>query len=165
VKASLQRIYASKMGGRELEVFCVSNTWYEKYCPKGNQELVQGSGIPDLRRFCHTVAADIHFNEANQFLRSRLSGLLDSLELYARSRTTVITQSYQASKVRASYESLRKHLDGVAQEVRPSVRDHRSYTQCCLRYVQNVALTDQFRCDFRSCFEEQILAFFGTLMP
>ncbi|OAQ87853.1 dynamin, GTPase domain-containingprotein [Purpureocillium lilacinum] len=141
VKANLQRIYASKMDGRELQVFCVSNTWYEKYCPKGNQELVQGSGIPDLRRFCHTVAAEMHLNEAKQFLRSRLLGLLESLEVYVRSKMAVITQSDQASKARASRESLSKHLDSVAQE--------------------NVALTDKFRCDFRSCFEEQILAFFG----
>lgn len=153
------------MDGRELQVFCVSNTWYEKYCPKGNQELVQGSGIPDLRRFCHTVAAEMHLNEAKQFLRSRLLGLLESLEVYVRSKMAVITQSDQASKARASRESLSKHLDSVAQEVRPSIRDHRNYTQCCLRNVQNVALTDKFRCDFRSCFEEQILAFFGTLMP
>ncbi|OAQ89902.1 hypothetical protein VFPFJ_06316 [Purpureocillium lilacinum] len=163
VKANLQRIYASKMDGRELQVFCVSNTWYEKYCPKGNQELVQGSGIPDLRRFCHTVAADMHLNEAKQFLRSRLLGLLESLDLYVRSKMAVITQSDQASKARASRESLSKHLDSVAQEVRPSTWDHRNYTQCCLRNVQNVALTDKFRCDFRSCFEEQILRYANWL--
>lgn len=73
------------MNGRTLDVFCVSNKWYEKYCPKGNTEFVEASGIPDLRRFCHTVTADAQLNEAKHFLRSRLSALLNTLDLWASS--------------------------------------------------------------------------------
>jgi hypothetical protein len=61
----------------------VSNKWYEKYCPKGNTEFVEASGIPALRRFCHTVTADAQLNEAKHFLRSRLSALLNTLDLWA----------------------------------------------------------------------------------
>jgi hypothetical protein len=73
------------MNGRTLDVFCVSNKWYEKYCPKGNTEFVEASGIPDLRRFCHTVTADAQLNEAKHFLKSRLSALLNTLDLWASS--------------------------------------------------------------------------------
>lgn len=73
------------MNGRSLDVFCVSNKWYEKYCPKGNAQFVEASRIPDLRRFCHTVTADAQLNEAKHFLRSRLSALLNTLDLWASS--------------------------------------------------------------------------------
>ena len=73
------------MDGRNLDVFCVSNKWYEKYCPKGNNTFVDASGIPDLRRFCHTLTADAQLNEAKHYLGSRLSALLNSLDLWANS--------------------------------------------------------------------------------
>ncbi|UNI13469.1 hypothetical protein JDV02_000212 [Purpureocillium takamizusanense] len=137
VKENLQLAYSSKMRGSKLEVFCVSSAWYEKYCPKGNVELVQGSGIPDLRRFCHTVVADIHLNEAKQFLKPKLSGLLNSLDLYARSN---MTRSDEASKARAGYAAIVKDLDGVVRE--------------------NKSLADTFRRDCKRSFEDQILTFF-----
>jgi hypothetical protein len=83
VKRNLQSVYSSEMNGRTLDIFCVSNKWYEKYCPKGNAQFVEASGIPDLRRFCHTVTADAQLNEAKHFLRSRLSALLNTLDLWA----------------------------------------------------------------------------------
>jgi hypothetical protein len=73
------------MNGRNLDVFCVSNNWYEKYCPKGNTKFVEASGVPDLRRFCHTVTADAQFNEAKHFLKSRLSTLLNTIDLWSSS--------------------------------------------------------------------------------
>jgi hypothetical protein len=73
------------MHGRKLEVFCVSNKWYEKYCPKGNAEFVQASGIPELRRFCHTISADAQFREVKNFLKARMSACLNSLDIWASS--------------------------------------------------------------------------------
>lgn len=87
VKEGLQRAYSSKVTGGRLKVFCVSNTTYEKFCKKGNTEMVQASGIPDLRRFCHTITADAQLLQARHFLQSTLSSLLNSVELWAnRSR-------------------------------------------------------------------------------
>ena len=61
VKKGVQSAYASKVPGGKLEVFCVSNTIYEKFSRKANNDsvrsMVTGSGIPDLRRFCHSIAA------------------------------------------------------------------------------------------------------------
>lgn len=86
VREGLQQTYASETtNGETLDVFCVSNKWYEKYCPKGSTALVRASEIPELRRFCHTVAADAMLGEAMYFLQSKLSSLLNSLDLWATS--------------------------------------------------------------------------------
>ncbi|KAH8649442.1 hypothetical protein BGZ60DRAFT_534676 [Tricladium varicosporioides] len=86
VKEGLQNAYASKVPGGRLEVFCVSNTTYEKFSRKGNTEIVHASGIPELRRFCHTITAGAQLLEAKHFLQSTLPSLLSSVELWASSR-------------------------------------------------------------------------------
>ena len=68
-----------------MEVFCVSNTTYEKFSRKGNTEMVLASGIPDLRRFCHRITAGAQLLEAKHFLQSTLSSLLGSVEIWASS--------------------------------------------------------------------------------
>lgn len=83
VKEGLQQAYSSKVPEGELEVFCVSNTLYEKYARKGNIEMVQGSGIPELRRFCYAITAHAQLLEAKHFLSSMLSSVLNSAELWA----------------------------------------------------------------------------------
>ena len=85
VRESLRKMYSSEVGSKSLDIFCVSNKWYEKYCPKGNAEFVRASGIPDLRRFCHSITADSQMGEAKHFLTSRLNALLNSLGLWASS--------------------------------------------------------------------------------
>jgi hypothetical protein len=87
VKEGLQAAYASKVPGGQLEVFCVSNTMYEKFTKRGNSDMVRSmvsaSGIPGLRRFCHSITADARLLEAKHFLRSTLSSLLNSMEIWA----------------------------------------------------------------------------------
>ncbi|RDL37034.1 Uncharacterized protein BP5553_04467 [Venustampulla echinocandica] len=87
VKEGLQRTYSSKIPKGELEVFCVSNTTYEKFAKKGNVEMVQASGIPELRRFCYTITAHAQLLEAKNCLRSMLSSLLNSAKLWAAKPT------------------------------------------------------------------------------
>ncbi|KAK3306258.1 uncharacterized protein B0T15DRAFT_396538 [Chaetomium strumarium] len=82
VTSGLQAAYATKAPGGRLDVFCVSNKWYDKYSRKGNRELVQASGIPALRQFCHSLAADAQLREAIHFLRSRVFTLVNSAELW-----------------------------------------------------------------------------------
>ncbi|KAH8202846.1 hypothetical protein TruAng_003009 [Truncatella angustata] len=83
VEIGLQKAYASKVPGGELDVFCVSNTMYEKYAENGNGELVRASRIPELRQFCYSITAEAHFREASHFLRSELLNLLNSLQIWA----------------------------------------------------------------------------------
>lgn len=47
--------------------------------------MVRASGIPELRRFCHTITAGAQLLEAKHFLQSTLSSLLSSVELWASS--------------------------------------------------------------------------------
>lgn len=86
VKEGLQKAHSSEVPEGELDIFCVSNTVYEKYCRKGNREYVEASGIPELRRFCHSITAEAQFREARHFLHSSLASLLNSLGLWAGSR-------------------------------------------------------------------------------
>ncbi|RYP86399.1 hypothetical protein DL770_004904 [Monosporascus sp. CRB-9-2] len=83
VKGGLRKAYATKVPGKKLDVFCVSNTTYEKYSEKGNEELVRASGIPQLRQFCHSITAEAQFREALNRLQARLPNLINSLELWA----------------------------------------------------------------------------------
>ncbi|RYP26651.1 hypothetical protein DL767_007934 [Monosporascus sp. MG133] len=83
VKDGLRKAYAAKVPGEKLDVFCVSNTTYEKYSEKGDQELVRASGIPQLRQFCHSITAEAQFREALDRLQARLPNLINSLELWA----------------------------------------------------------------------------------
>lgn len=66
-----------------LEVFCVSNTSYEKYAKKGNAELVIASGIPEVRRFCQTITARALELQAFNYILAKLSSLINSSELRA----------------------------------------------------------------------------------
>ena len=93
-----------------LDVFCVSNKWYEKYCPKGNTKFVEASGVPDLRRFCHTVTADAQLNEAKHFLKSRLSALLNTLDLWADS-------SLRKKDIEQPDESIRTKVKELMKDV------------------------------------------------
>ncbi|KAI1870179.1 hypothetical protein JX265_006349 [Neoarthrinium moseri] len=88
VKEGLQKAYASKVPGGKLDVFCVSNVMYEKYSRKGNTELVRASCIPEVRRLCYSITSDAQFAEGNHFLRSEVSNLLTSLDLWAKSAST-----------------------------------------------------------------------------
>ncbi|EFQ96945.1 hypothetical protein MGYG_08870 [Nannizzia gypsea CBS 118893] len=85
VKNGLQSAY--KMLGGNLEVFCVSNTMYEKFSSKpdseGARRMIDGSGIPELRRFCLLITAEARLVEAKHFLQSSLSSLLSSIDIWA----------------------------------------------------------------------------------
>ncbi|KAH8744019.1 hypothetical protein F5882DRAFT_455086 [Hyaloscypha sp. PMI_1271] len=133
VKEGLQNAYASKIPGGRLEVFCVSNTTYEKFSRKGNTEMVLASGIPELRRFCHRITAGAQLLEAKHFLQSVLSSLLSSVEIWA-------TSSAPRPQVedRGQDESIRDFLQEVKTEVSDTIR--------------------QSRTDFRDTFREVLFA-------
>ncbi|KAH7133693.1 hypothetical protein EDB81DRAFT_859227 [Dactylonectria macrodidyma] len=132
VTQGLQRAYAADMEGKTLDVFCVSNTMYQKYSQKGNTEYVMASGIPDLRRFCHSMTADAQLGEAKHFLQSKLSTLLNSLHLW--------TNSFQNDQLEEEV--------GLKEEV---------YLQLNERICEIPSLVGTFRQDFEKCFQEQIM--------
>ncbi|KAG8670948.1 hypothetical protein FPOAC1_004183 [Fusarium poae] len=135
VQTNLRNVYSSEMNGRNLDVFCVSNNWYEKYCPKGNTKFVEASGVPDLRRFCHTVTADAQFNEAKHFLKSRLSTLLNTIDLWS-----------------SSWIQKQDEIEELDDSVHTNITE-------LIEQIPGIVKT--FREDFTTCFQEQIMTFFG----
>jgi hypothetical protein len=63
---------------------------YEKQARKGNDTHVQASEIPDLRRFCQSITAEVRHREALHFLQSSVSSLLHSLGLWLNSHAPVL---------------------------------------------------------------------------
>jgi hypothetical protein len=113
IKEGLQKAYGSKVPGQSLDVFCVSNLMYEKYSKKGNKELVQASCIPELRQFCHTITADAQFRGAMHFLRSTLSNLLNSVDIWASTSGSLLQEPEDALDI-----SIYRVLEDVEKQVR-----------------------------------------------
>ncbi|KAF7956008.1 hypothetical protein EAE96_004929 [Botrytis aclada] len=82
VTKGLQAAYRQKTINGHLDVFCISNTKYEKYVEEGDNEMIQKSGIPELRRFCRKITASAQLLQALHFMRSRLPSLLNSITLW-----------------------------------------------------------------------------------
>ncbi|KAL8365133.1 hypothetical protein RB595_004106 [Gaeumannomyces hyphopodioides] len=135
VKRGLQQAYASKVPGEVLDVFCVSNTMYEKYAPQGNGELVAASEIPDVRRFCHSVTAEARYNEACHFMHSSMPSLLSTLKLWINSYTT------RAAETNAQDEELN---DKICDALRDAT-------------AQITTGVIELSGTFRVCFRDQIL--------
>jgi hypothetical protein len=79
VTDALEKAYVSNTNGGKLDVFCVDNIAYREAASLN--ESVNSSGIPDLRRFCSVVSAEARFHEAQNFYKSYLPDLLNSIQL------------------------------------------------------------------------------------
>ncbi|KAL2063118.1 hypothetical protein VTL71DRAFT_6190 [Oculimacula yallundae] len=84
IKSLVQRNHAALFQGRHLSVFCVSNKSYQHYRRRhGAHDLpVKGSGIPALRRHCHTIPAQAQFRIAHHFLTVSMKGLVQQVQLW-----------------------------------------------------------------------------------
>jgi hypothetical protein len=69
-----------------LKIHCISNKTYEAAAKVNNEDMVKNSGIPVLRKFCYSKAAQAQLGIATHYLRTTLSGLLASCENWAESR-------------------------------------------------------------------------------
>lgn len=98
-------------------MFCVSNKLYGKYSSKGNTNLVVASGIPELRRFCHSITAEAQLREAQHFLQSALFSFVNSLGMWARGVAA------SSEETRGQEESLREVTGKV--ELMVSTTSHR----------------------------------------
>ncbi|KAF2680709.1 hypothetical protein K458DRAFT_311139 [Lentithecium fluviatile CBS 122367] len=74
----------AKMG--DLKIFCVSSSDYWEHRHDEHQKAIPRldlSGIVDLRRYCHSVAAEVQFEEATAFLEHDVPAFLSSLKQWA----------------------------------------------------------------------------------
>lgn len=119
VKAGLQRAYAEKVEGKTLEVFCVSNKAYEKHAKKGRIQFVEASGIPEVRRFCHTITAQAQLEESKNFLLSKLPSLLSSARLWMEKTLQEANDSTTPEMIR---EELLKSIEETEFKIEDMIR-------------------------------------------
>ncbi|PQE22018.1 Dynamin GTPase domain protein [Rutstroemia sp. NJR-2017a BBW] len=82
VKQKLRAAYQQRIPGGYLDVFCISNTTYQKYSETGNVDMIEKSGIPELRRFCRKITARAQLLQALHFMRSEVPSLLNSIKIW-----------------------------------------------------------------------------------
>src|SRR4051812_17682503 len=82
VQRRLLESYGKKLPNGRLKIFCVSNKVYNTYTKKGDDVWVEASGIPRLRQFCYSIPAEARLAEAEHFLQSKVSNLLNRMQLW-----------------------------------------------------------------------------------
>ncbi|TGO07985.1 hypothetical protein BTUL_0233g00180 [Botrytis tulipae] len=122
VTKGLQAAYRQKTINAHLDVFCISNTTYEDYVEKGDNEMIQKSGIPELRRFCRKITASAQLLQALHFMRSKLPSLLNSITLWLESvqavsqvqnddTGTLVLDCYERSRKEATASITKYHRE------------------------------------------------------
>lgn len=69
-----------------MRVFCVSNKLFSENRKEESEEqraYVELSGIPGLRRFCHSLIADVQMSYISRFFTLMVPGTLSSIDLWA----------------------------------------------------------------------------------
>lgn len=78
--------YASLVNdAASLRVFCVGNKDYEHreiHFREAQMLAIKGSGVPELRDFCHSIVAKAQFRASNHFLETQIPDLIQSLKLW-----------------------------------------------------------------------------------
>ncbi|KAI9807921.1 MAG: hypothetical protein M1825_005227 [Sarcosagium campestre] len=114
---------------KEVHIFCVSNKLYKdnlraggKAGAPGNRarESITKSGIPALRRFCHTIPAQAQYRSANHFLQSKLPGYLRSLENWLAGNSQV-QQNLQGAQ--AIIDRISRELEEVLHHSIDSIKE------------------------------------------
>ena len=111
VMTGLQRSYAAKVPGGKLDIHCIANSDYIKYSRRGDSQSVIASGIPGLRRCCHSISADAQFMESKNFLLATIPSLVASAQLWVESLKAASTgpsEQLIAQKTRALNEARSK---------------------------------------------------------
>ena len=90
IKKKVLAKYASDSGKASLNVFCIGNNDYDiegdlRMDPEARDIAIKGSGIPELRRHCHTIVTRAQFRASNHFLEVEIPDLIQSLEVWVES--------------------------------------------------------------------------------
>jgi hypothetical protein len=102
-------------------VFCVANRLYEEFMemePEDSDEFeamniaIRGSGIPELRKYCHGVPAQRQLDVAKHFLNVSISGLLNKVYLWLADGA----EDIGADKVKESLEEVSKKFQEVGEK-------------------------------------------------
>lgn len=105
IKKRLLAKYASDFGNANLNVFCIGNNDYDmegdlRMDPEARDIAIKGSGIPELRRHCHTIVTRAQFRASNHFLEVEIPDLIQSLEVWVESAGQHSVPSVPPNRVR-----------------------------------------------------------------
>jgi hypothetical protein len=86
ISSRLASKYPQLAGSGRSNIFCVANDDYEgnKLYPgsSAHRFAISGSGVPELRRFCHSVAAKAQFRASDHFLAVDIPSLIQHLDVW-----------------------------------------------------------------------------------
>lgn len=83
--SKLRKTYQHTVPDSELDVFCVSNSFYwdNRHLPKGRSlPHLKLSGIISLRRHCVSLVSQSQLRLAKRFIREEIPALLNEIELW-----------------------------------------------------------------------------------
>ncbi|KAL8846664.1 MAG: hypothetical protein Q9221_008271 [Calogaya cf. arnoldii] len=124
VERALRIRYVSPGPGLSINVFCVGNRDYEgaEYrSQEAHLRAIQGSGIPDLRRFCHSVVAQAQYDASLHFLEVELASLLQSLEVWLSVSEQTTRVSVDPQIVSDLQTKLEEKINDYAEELEDTV--------------------------------------------
>ncbi|KFY43961.1 hypothetical protein V494_01724 [Pseudogymnoascus sp. VKM F-4513 (FW-928)] len=134
VKEELQNAYKPKsrggpqtdkpeIGNGVLEVFCVSNTSYEKYARKGNEEMVHASGIPRVRQHLCAITARPQEIQTMNFISWKLGSLLTSAEIRASKPTAKPMETILDENIKRTLRDAKKEVCAAVSQCQTSIMD------------------------------------------
>ncbi|KAL8749362.1 MAG: hypothetical protein Q9199_007731 [Rusavskia elegans] len=127
VERALRLRYDSPGAGFSINVFCVGNRDYEgaEYqSQEAHQRAIQGSGVPDLRRFCHSIVAQAQYDASLHFLEVELASLLQSLEVWlsvSEQKNLVTVDPQIITDLQANLE---QKIDDFAEELEDTLESN-----------------------------------------
>ncbi|TGO35356.1 hypothetical protein BHYA_0161g00190 [Botrytis hyacinthi] len=156
VTKGLQAAYRQKTINGHLDVFCISNTTYEDSVEKGHNEMIQKSGIPELRRFCRKITASAQLLQALHFMRSRLPSLLNSITLWLDSlkaisqvqgdgREMLVLDCYERSRKEATASITKYHGEFRNALQKDILRFFKSYNAWCRNNGEHTTVARGYR--------------------
>jgi hypothetical protein len=99
----------------DVKVFCVSSKLYSDHredYKEQNAEYIRQSGIPELRRYCQSIAAEAQLRATSAFLNDRVPALLGSLNQWVLAASNSVTVE-RAATFRPVLDNARKILETV----------------------------------------------------
>ncbi|KAL8868691.1 MAG: hypothetical protein Q9174_004824, partial [Haloplaca sp. 1 TL-2023] len=130
VERELRQHYEIPDTRLSITVFCVGNRDYEgaEYrSQEARQRALLGSGIPDLRRFCHSIVAQAQYEASLHFLEVELASLVQSLEVWlsvAEQENVVAIDPHAITDLQANLEQeIDNYVESIEDMVESGVVD------------------------------------------
>lgn len=126
VNAKLALTYPQLAGNGRSNVFCIANDDYEgnklRHGSAAHKYAVANSGVPELRSFCHSVAAKAQFHAAELFLKIELPSLIQSLDIWLQGPQKAASAAIPADCLDNRQISMKALIDENKQNLTASLQ-------------------------------------------